>query len=57
MCGYEFNKFFDVKDIDNEQDLEIQEKFLAKINELIDCGHDGICQHDKEEMEENKNGK
>ena len=24
MCGYEFNKFFDVKDIDNEQDLEIQ---------------------------------
>ena len=38
MCGYEFNKFFDVKDIDNEQDLEIQEKFLAKINELIDCG-------------------
>lgn len=38
MCGYKFNKFFDVKDIDNEQDLEIQEKFLAKINELIDCG-------------------
>lgn len=26
------------QDIDNEQDLEIQEKFLAKINELIDCG-------------------
>lgn len=38
MCGYEFNKFFDEKDIDNEQDLEIQEKFLSKINELIDCG-------------------
>lgn len=38
MCGYEFDKFFDEKDIDNEKDLEIQERFLAKINELIDCG-------------------
>lgn len=38
MCGYEFNKFFDENDIDNERDLEIQEKFLSKINELIDCG-------------------
>ena len=33
-----FNKFYQQKDIDNEQDLEIQEKFLSKINELIDCG-------------------
>ena len=31
MCGYTFNKFYQQKDIDNEQDLEIQEKFLAKI--------------------------
>lgn len=38
MCGYTFNKFYQQKDIDNEQDLEIQEKFLSKINELIDCG-------------------
>lgn len=38
MCNYKFNKFFDAKDIKNEQDLEIQEKFLEKINELIECG-------------------
>lgn len=38
MCHYNFNKFYQLKDIDNEQDLEIQEKFLEKINELIDCG-------------------
>lgn len=38
MCDYKFNKFFDIKDINHEQDLEIQEKFLTKINELIECG-------------------
>lgn len=38
MCGYKFNEFFDEKDIDNEKDLLIQEKFLAQINKLIDLG-------------------
>ena len=38
MCGYKFNKFFQEKDIENENDLLIQEKFLSKINELIDLG-------------------
>ena len=42
MCGYEFNKFFQPKDIDNENDLKIQELFLEKINELIDLGILGI---------------
>lgn len=38
MCTYKFNKFFDYKEIENEMDLEIQEKLLSKINELIDLG-------------------
>lgn len=38
MCGYKFEKFFQKKDIENENDLLIQEKFLSKINELIDIG-------------------
>lgn len=38
MCGYNFNQFFDKKDIDCENDMRIQEMFLEKINMLIDCG-------------------
>ena len=38
MCDYKFNQFFREKDIENDNDLLIQEKFLSKINELIDCG-------------------
>lgn len=38
MCKYEFNKFFQEKDIESPLDLEIQEKFLLKINELVDLG-------------------
>ena len=38
MCSYTFNKFFDKNDIDCEYDLLIQEKFLEKINQLIDLG-------------------
>lgn len=38
MCGYEFNQFFDEKDINCENDMRIQEMFLEKINMLIDCG-------------------
>jgi hypothetical protein len=33
-----FKKFFDFSEIENEYDLQIQEKFLAKINYLIDEG-------------------
>lgn len=36
MCSYDFKKFFDYKDIDNECDLELQEKLLDRINWLID---------------------
>lgn len=38
MCQYKFNQFFREKDIQCDNDLRIQEKFLDKINELIDLG-------------------
>lgn len=38
MCAYIFDTFYDFSKIHYEIDLEIQEKFLAKINELIDHG-------------------
>ncbi|MFJ8528580.1 hypothetical protein [Bacillus sp. NPDC094106] len=38
MCNYTFSRFFDEKGIQNKDDLEIQEKLLSKINELIDAG-------------------
>lgn len=38
MCDYKFKKFFDFSEIENEYNLEIQEKFLSKINFLIDEG-------------------
>ena len=36
MCSYVFDKFFDPTEIEHEIDLEIQEKFLATINWLLD---------------------
>ena len=36
MCGYNFKKFYDFSEIENEMDLEIQEKCLEVINTLID---------------------
>ena len=36
MCNYKFNKFFDFREIENEIDLELQEKLLERINWLID---------------------
>lgn len=36
MCGYEFEQFFQPEDIENLGDLIVQEKFLSKINELLD---------------------
>ena len=36
MCNYKFDMFFNPKDIENEIDLEIQEKLLSRINWLID---------------------
>lgn len=38
MCNYNFDSFFDYNDIDNEIDLELQEKLLDRINWLIDEG-------------------
>ena len=38
MCSYNFNKFFDSKEIKYEFDMELQEKLLSRINWLIDEG-------------------
>ena len=38
MCSYQFEKFFQPADIECENDLFIQERFLEKINELLDKG-------------------
>lgn len=38
MASYQFKNFFDYKEIENELDLEIQEKLISKVNELIDKG-------------------
>ena len=38
MCGYEFKRFYDEKDIENEQDLVVQEMFMKTINQLLDEG-------------------
>ena len=38
MCSYKFKKFFDYTEIENELDLEIQEKAMEKLNQLIDEG-------------------
>lgn len=36
LCSYNFKKFFDYREIENETDLELQEKLLERINWLID---------------------
>lgn len=36
MCNYNFKNFFDYTEIENEVDLELQEKLLDRINWLID---------------------
>lgn len=38
MCGYGFKKFFNEKEIENENDLKLQEELLDTINHLIDEG-------------------
>lgn len=38
MCNYNFKQFFDYSEIENEVDLELQEKLLERINWLIDEG-------------------
>lgn len=38
MCSYNFKNFFDCDEIENEVDLELQEKLLEQINWLLDEG-------------------
>ena len=38
MCGYVFQDFYNPKEIETKYDLIIQEKFLEKINQLLDMG-------------------
>lgn len=45
MYNYNFKKFFDYNEIENEVDLELQEKLLERINWLID---EGIVEISKE---------
>lgn len=42
MCTYKFNKFFDLNEIENDMDLEVQEKLLDALNKLIDEGILGL---------------
>lgn len=38
MCRYVFNTFYNSRTINNMMDLQIQSKFLSKINKLMDLG-------------------
>ena len=38
MCSYNISKFLKPNEIENKDDLEIQVKFLKRINQLIDNG-------------------
>lgn len=38
ICSYKFEEFFEPSKIYDEYDLIIQEKFLSKINHLLDLG-------------------
>lgn len=38
MGSYKFNRFFKLDEIENERDLETQEKLLSVINNLLDNG-------------------
>ena len=38
MCGYNPSEFLKPSEIENKDDLEIQVKFLKRINQLIDNG-------------------
>lgn len=48
MGSYKFKEFFNMKEIENERDLQTQEKLLEIINKLIDEGILGVkCIHTK----------
>lgn len=49
MCNYNPSKFYDEKEIENKNDLEIQEKALEVVNRLIDEGILGFAEKDKKE--------
>ena len=36
MCGYEFKKFYDFKDIENKFDLNVQVNAIRWLNKMID---------------------
>ena len=38
MCGYEFKKFYDMKDISNKYDMNVQVNTIRWLNEMIDEG-------------------
>lgn len=38
MCSYNFENFYDVNEIENKFDMEIQAKTIRWLNEMIDLG-------------------
>ena len=47
MCGYNFERFYDPTEIENENDLHVQEMFLEKVNVLIEQGIIAPCRKEK----------
>ena len=47
MCGYDFKEFFNPDEMENEIDLELQEKLLSRMNWLFDEGIIEINSEDK----------
>lgn len=42
MCGYTFNKFYDVSEIENKYDMVVQVNAIRWLNRLIDDGILGV---------------
>lgn len=38
MCHYNFENFYDINEIENKNDMEIQAKTIRWLNEMIDLG-------------------
>lgn len=42
MCHYNFDNFYDINEIENKDDMEIQAKAIKWLNEMIDLGILGV---------------
>lgn len=48
MCHYEFNKFYDAKEIEHKADLNVQVNAIRYLNMLIDEGILGVIEQRKD---------